>query len=466
MGLIGQADSALRKKVDDLAGQYVRSTRNVGLAVGLLAGDESLVLGYGKVARDDDRTPDGHTVFEIGSVTKVFTAALLAEMAGRGEVGIDQPVAELLPPGVRMPSRRGEPITLAHLSEHTSALPRLPGNLWPTVTDQKNPYRDYQVSHLYEYLSKARVGFPPGTGAAYSNLGAGLLGHVLALRAGLPYDELLAARILRPLGLTDTGVALSADQASRLAPGHDAMGKPTSNWDLPTLAGAGALRSTADEMLSFLRANLDPPETPAGAALRACHAPRPVAWWRRIGVGIAHAVGLAAASLLVQWAVPLSPGRWTFLAALIVPVLVAQGWKGFWSGVWTAVAVWAGTWLLWGSAFGWAPAGVALLIALGVSGFASGYLPPGAPVRLGWQEAAARRGHGPLAQRGDRGLPQLRGVRARLPGRRRRPVQLGQRSRHDRHGLVEGPPRGERVAESRPQRRRSTRGPAPQPGHS
>ena len=211
---------------------------------------------------------------------------------------------------------------------------------------------------------------------------------MLALRAGLPNDELLAERILRPLGLTDTAIALSADQTSRLAPGHDAMGKPTANWDLPTLAGAGALRSTADEMLTFLRANLDPPETPAGAALRACHVSRPVAWWRRITVGIAHAVGLAAASLLVQWAVPLAPGRWTFLAALILPVLVAQGWKGFWSGVWTAVAVWAGTWLLWGSAFGWAPAGVALLISLGASGFASGYLPPGDPVRLGWQAAA------------------------------------------------------------------------------
>ena len=388
MGLLEPAEAALRRKVDDLSGQYVRSTRNVGLAVGLLFSDESLVIGYGKIARDDDRMPDGHTVFEIGSVTKVFTAALLAEMVGRGEVGIDQPVAEMLPPGVQMPCRRGEPITLAHLSEHTSALPRLPGNLWPTVADQKNPYRDYQVSHLYEYLSKASVGFPPGTGAAYSNLGAGLLGHVLSLRAGMPYDELLATRILHPLGLTDTGIALSEDQTARLAPGHDAMGKPTSNWDLPTLAGAGALKSTADEMLTFLRANLEPPGTPAGAALRACHAPRPVAWWRRIWVGIGQGVGLAAASLLVQWAVPLSPGRWTFLAALILPVLVAQGWKGFWSGVWTALAVWAGSWLMWGSGFGWAPAGVALLISLGVSGFASGYLPPGARVRLGWQEAA------------------------------------------------------------------------------
>ncbi|WP_165227895.1 serine hydrolase domain-containing protein [Aquisphaera insulae] len=388
MGSLDLAESALRRKVDDLAGPYVRSPRNVGLVVGLLAGDESLVLGYGVIARDDDRTPDGHTVFEIGSITKVFTAALLAEMAGRGEVKIDQPVAELLPPGVRMPGRRGEPITLADLAEHTSGLPRLPGNLWPTVTDQANPYRDYQASHLYEYLSEARVGFPPGTGVAYSNLGAGLLGHVLSLRAGMPYDELLAARVLRPLGLTDTGIALSEDQASRLAPGHAATGEPTSRWDFPTLAGAGALRSTADEMLRFLRANLGLPETPIGAALRACHAPHPVAWWRRIGVGLVQAIGLAAAGVMVQWAVPVPPGRWTFLAALVLPVLVALGWKGFWSGVWTAVAVWAGTWLLWGSSFGWLPAGVTLLLFLSTAGLLSGYLPPTDKACLGWQEAS------------------------------------------------------------------------------
>ena len=283
------------------------------------------------------------------------------------------------------------------------------------MTNKKNPYRDYRVEHLYEYLGGASVGFPPGTGVAYSNLGAGLLGHVLALRAGLPYDELLAARILRPLGLTDTAIALSADQASRLAPGHAATGEPTSNWDLPTLAGAGALRSTADELLIFLRANLDPPGTPAGAALAPARYP-PGGLAEADRVGIAQAVGLAAASLLVQWAVPVSPGRWTFLAALILPVLVAEGWKGFWSGVWTAVAVWAGSWLLWGSGFGWAPAGVALLISLAVSGHAAGYLPPGGRVRLGWQEAEA--GPGVLALWHNGGTGGYRSFVGFVPGSR------------------------------------------------
>jgi CubicO group peptidase (beta-lactamase class C family) len=139
VGLLELAESLLRSKVDDVAGRYVRSTRNVGLAVGLL----------------DDRTPDGHTVFEIGSVTKVFTAALLAEMAGRGEVEIDQPVAEMLPSGARMPCRRGEPITLAHLAEHPSALPRLPGDLWAAMGLYSLPGREEALKlDLSEELKK------------------------------------------------------------------------------------------------------------------------------------------------------------------------------------------------------------------------------------------------------------------------------------------------------------------------
>jgi CubicO group peptidase (beta-lactamase class C family) len=146
VGLLTSAESGLRREADELAEGYLRSPGNVGLVVGLLVRDECLCLGYGKVAEDSARPPDAGTVFEIGSITKVFTAALLAEMAGREEVRLDQPVAELLPPGVRVPSYRGRAITLAHLAEHTAALPRLPGNLWATVTDKKNPYRDYFYS--------------------------------------------------------------------------------------------------------------------------------------------------------------------------------------------------------------------------------------------------------------------------------------------------------------------------------
>jgi CubicO group peptidase (beta-lactamase class C family) len=307
---------------------------------------------------------------------------------------------------------------LAHLAEHTAALPRLPGNLWATVTDKKNPYRDYQVPHLYEYLSEAAIGSPPGTGVAYSNLGAGLLGHVLALQAGRSFEDLLAERVLHPLELADNGITLSPDQAARLAPGHTIKGEPTPNWDIPSLAGAGALRSTAAEMLTFLRAKLDPPETPAGAALRACHAPRPVAWWRRVGVGCLQALGPAAASLLIQWAVPVPPGSWTFLAVFYLPMLAALVWKGFWAGVWAAAAVWVGGLLLlsplfaWRTvdatllvirALAWGSAGVSLLSFFPAAGHAAGYVPPRGRVRLGWQEGAVGPGGTALWHNGGTG---------------------------------------------------------------
>jgi CubicO group peptidase (beta-lactamase class C family) len=279
-------------------------------------------------------------------------------------------------------------MSLAHLSEHSAALPRLPSNFWATVTDQGDPYRHYQSKLLYEFLSGAKLRFPPGSGVAYSNLGAGLLGHVLALRAGKPFEDLLIERVLRPLGLNDTGISLSADQVARLAPGHTVKGQPTSNWDLSVLAGAGGLRSTTAELLTFLRANLAPPETPIGAALRSCHAPRRVAWWQQIGIGVPHALGLAAASLLVQWAVPVPPGSLWFLSVLILPILLALGWKGFWSGVWTAVTLWVGCLMLWGPSFGKGPATVTLILTLVGSGYLTGHLPLIGRVRLGWQEAA------------------------------------------------------------------------------
>jgi CubicO group peptidase (beta-lactamase class C family) len=401
--LLTSAESGLRLKTDELAEGYLRSPANVGLVVGLLVHDECLCLGYGKVEKDSARPPDAGTVFEIGSITKVFTAALLAEMAGRGEVRLDQPVAELLPAGVRVPTYRGRAITLAHLAEHTAALPRLPGNLWATVTDQKNPYRDYQVAHLYEYLGGAAIGFPPGTGAAYSNLGAGLLGHVLALRDGRPFEDLLAERVLRPLALTDTAITLSADQVARSAPGHTVKGEPTSNWDIPTLAGAGALKSTAAEMLTFLRANLDPPPTPVGAALRACHTTRPVAWWRRVGVGALHGFGLATVSLLILRAASVPPGSLKFLAVFYLPVLAALAWKGFWAAVWAAAAVWVGSLLLGSSSLAWGPACVSVLIFLSATGRAAGYTPPRGRVRLGWQESAVGSGGKALWHNGGTG---------------------------------------------------------------
>ena len=191
---------------------------------------------------------------EIGSITKAFTGALLAEMASRGDLALDDPVEALLPGGVTVPSDGERRITLEDLATHTSGLPRIPSNMRPASF--LNPYVDYSVEQLYEFLGSHELRRGVGEAYEYSNLGFGLLGHALALRAGASYEDLLRERILGPLGMDDTGITLSDDGRARLAPGHNARGDTVPNWDLPTLAGAGALRSTAADMLRFLAAHL------------------------------------------------------------------------------------------------------------------------------------------------------------------------------------------------------------------
>jgi D-alanyl-D-alanine-carboxypeptidase/D-alanyl-D-alanine-endopeptidase len=205
-------------------------------------------------------------VFEIGSITKVFTSLALADMIERGEVKPDDPVASFLPPGVKVPSRNGRQITLLDLSMQISGLPRLPDNLKPA--DPVNPYVDYDAARLYDFLSRYTLTRDPGQKYEYSNLGAGLLGQALALKAGMSYEELIRRRILAPLGMTSTSITLPDPLKKRLAPGYDGSLHPAKNWDFAALAGCGALRSTANDMLKFLAANLELTGSPLKAAMR------------------------------------------------------------------------------------------------------------------------------------------------------------------------------------------------------
>jgi len=253
----------------------------VGIVVGVVEPNGRRVVAYGNLANGDSRTLDGDTIFEIGSVSKVFTSLLLSDMVNRNEVTLDDPAAKYLPENVKMPERNGKSITLLDLSTHSSGLPRLPSNL--KMKDQRNPYADYSVDDLYQFLSGYTLPRDPGSEFEYSNLGGGLLGHVLAYRAGTDYESLIGTRITQPLSMPDTGITLSSSMQQRMATGHTAMLVPTANWDLPTLAGAGALRSSANDMLTFLEAFLGYKETPLAPAMKAMLEVRsPVA---KIGLG-------------------------------------------------------------------------------------------------------------------------------------------------------------------------------------
>ncbi|HEY3841075.1 MAG TPA: serine hydrolase [Bryobacteraceae bacterium] len=239
----------------------------VGMVVGVIEPAGRRVVAYGNLAKGDPRTLDGDTIFEIGSISKVFTSLVLADMVNRKEVTLDDPAARYLPAHVRMPERSGKPITLLHLATHSSGLPGVPGNM--DRKDPANPYADYSVDDLYEFLSSYTLPREPGSEVEYSNLGAGLLGHVLSCRAGTDYESLVRSRITEPLGMPDTVITLSSSQKRSMATGHNAMLAPVATWDLPTLAGAGALRSSANDMLTFLEAFLGYQESTLAPAMKA-----------------------------------------------------------------------------------------------------------------------------------------------------------------------------------------------------
>ena len=244
----------------------VESGRAVGMVTGVIDEKGRQVVASGKVSLDGTQQPDGDTVFEIGSVTKVFTSLILADMIEKGEVKPDDPVAKFLPATVKVPSRNGREITLLDLSMQVSGLPRLPDNLKPA--DPANPYADYDASKLYDFLSRYTLTRDPGEKYEYSNLAVGLLGHALALKAGMSYEELLRRRIFDPLGMSGTSITLSEAQKKRLAPGYDGGLKPVKNWDFAVLAGCGAVRSTVNDMLKFVAANLELTDTPLKFAVR------------------------------------------------------------------------------------------------------------------------------------------------------------------------------------------------------
>lgn len=264
-----------KAQIERLVAPAVESGVVVGMAIGVIADGQTQTFGFGKASATSPQPPDETTLFEIGSVTKVFTALALADMARQGLVSLDDPVGKWLPSSVQVPSREGKEITLAHLAMHASGLPRL-GRILEAqaLRHPLDPYAKFTVDDLYATLASTRLASVPGTRYAYSNLGVGLLGHVLARRAGMSYEELIRRRIGEPLGMRETCVALPDTWKSRLAEGHDIDGNPLPPWEIVTLAGCGGLRSSVRDLVRFVQGNLGLLPSSLGEAIQTTHVPR------------------------------------------------------------------------------------------------------------------------------------------------------------------------------------------------
>ncbi|HEY7341255.1 MAG TPA: serine hydrolase domain-containing protein [Ktedonobacterales bacterium] len=291
----------MRDLVDTCVEPALRTYPRSVLVIGIICRGQQHVFGYGPVGAEWHGAPVGDTLFEIGSVTKVFTSALLATCVQKGLVRLDDPASSYLPPQAHLPDE----VTLLALATHTSGLPRLPGNIWRSwLRHPRNPYAAYTEPLLYAALNAYKPRRPAAGTFQYSNLGGGLLGYLLARAHALPYADALQREVCGPLGLTETWIHVPPEHSQQLAPPRSARGRLTSGWDAPVLAGAGALRSTARDLLRFLDANLGDAPPDLAEPLEICQTIRAEAPAPMCGVGLGWMVSRWSAdddTTLLHW---------------------------------------------------------------------------------------------------------------------------------------------------------------------
>ena len=275
----------LKARIDKLGREHLQQCPDSALVIGVYQHGKRFVQGFGKVSAENPNTPDEHTMFEIGSVTKVFTATILAQLVANHELNVDDPISDHLPKNVTVPTKNGREITLVHLATHTSGLPRMPGNFREFVRDEQKPYINYYATNLYADLATVKLAMEPGKKSNYSNYGFGLLGLILELKSGKPYEKLVKETVCAPVGLTNTVITLSPEQIKRLAKGHGPQCRPIPNWNFVVMAPAGALRSDAVDMLKFVEANLTTQTNSLSMVLADTHKVHFKGFMRSVGLG-------------------------------------------------------------------------------------------------------------------------------------------------------------------------------------
>ena len=240
------------ENIDSIVKSFLEDSHAHALSIGIIKNGKTEFYNYGTLTAEDSSKPTQQNIYEIGSITKTFTASLLVQMAEEGLVKLDDPISKYLPKGV-CDLEGDKVITLQDLSSHYSGLPRLASNFFPTVKDPSNPYINYNKDHLYEYLKTFKGVAREKRNVDYSNLGVELLGHILGLVNNQTLEEMYQERIFKPLEMNNTTITFNENHLALLAKGHNEMGLITSNWDFPHFGGAGAIRSTTEDMLKYIQ---------------------------------------------------------------------------------------------------------------------------------------------------------------------------------------------------------------------
>lgn len=242
--------------VDKAVEDFMKTPANCGLSIAVLKDGKTRFFNYGEIRRQSNQLPNAKSIYEIGSVSKVFTGLLLAKAIDDKKVKPDDDIRRYLPETCKNLTANGQAITLQHLVTHTSGLPRIPEDLVNDKTDTLNPYAHYTKEKIITYLSTLKPDSKPGLKMDYSNLGMALVGLILSDVYKASYEELVLKFIARPFGMTSTRMNLTGEEFSRFAEGYNSDGAVTPHWDLANFAAAGGLRSCAEDMIQFMEANL------------------------------------------------------------------------------------------------------------------------------------------------------------------------------------------------------------------
>lgn len=258
------------KQINKIITPYARIYSSASLSIGIFKDNQETYYGYGETKKGNNTIPDSETLYEIGSITKTFTALLAIDFLQSKSLTLDTPVNNFLPSTIPTLQYNGNSIKIKHLLNHTSGLPRLPED-FQNGMNQSNPYKHYDSTKVYNYLKTFRLRVDPGTTWAYSNLGAGLAGLVLERKTHKSYEQLLVEKICTPLGLNSTKITLTDSDKQNLATGYNTYGFETSYWDdMSAFKGAGAIKSNAKDLVSYGKNILNTELSPLKTQIEAC----------------------------------------------------------------------------------------------------------------------------------------------------------------------------------------------------
>ncbi|WP_462249786.1 serine hydrolase domain-containing protein [Ferruginibacter sp.] len=265
--------SVMDKAVQQAYLKYQNNLNTAGVSIGILRNDTTFFYGYGETKTGTGIVPEKNTYFEIGSLTKTFTAIAIMNMLAEKNQTIENTVRNYLPANLPTLQRDGVEVTFKHLLTHTSGLPYFPDNFGVGLYTGKiaSEFANYDRNKLYTHLKNVHLIAKPFTKWEYSNTGMGLLGTILGLNYNTQYGDILQDKIFTPLQLTDTKTDMADTDASRWATGYN-KGRETPYWNsLNALDGAGVIKSTAADLIKYGQANLNPPNSQLGASITSTH---------------------------------------------------------------------------------------------------------------------------------------------------------------------------------------------------